>query len=217
MKVYKNKFFIILILVFFWIIIPNTVDAAKTGFIENIPAPRKYFNTDKNQLSDVTLTLVGSSAIEPEKVKLYEVDSSGKNAKLINFSEGITTNKKNHIYKLSHTSLLKSKTHYFYIEVEDSKGIINKSNFTISVNTKTVDGKEVKWYGIDDSPRLKDWIASESTLYFVVKDLEGIKSLKIQDMNNDNKEIISLQNLDKGEELIIVDTTKFKAEKEIYR
>ena len=189
--------------------------AAKTGFITKIPAPRKYFTIDNSKLSDITLSIVGSTTIKPENVKLYEVDSKGENPKSIQFSESITTNKKNHTYKLSHEKFLKGQTHYLYIKIKDDKDNIHESKFTIFVSTRKENGTEIKYYNVDDSPRLKGWIASDTKLYFNVKDLEDIKSVKIQDMNNGNKEILSFTNLE-NKDLITVDTNKFKAKNEIF-
>ena len=211
-KCKRLKIIIMLIVVFICIVLkfPNESKAAKTGFTDEFFAPRKYFSMEQNKFSDITLTIVGSVKMQPEEVKIYEVDSNGNNAKEIQFSSSITTNSKNHIYTLSHDNLLKGKEHYFYIKIKDTKGNINESAFRVFVRTKMENNKEIKYYSIDDSPRTTQWVSNEGILYFIIKDIEGIKDLRIQDVNNNNKEI-KYQNLDKGESVISINTNSLKS------
>lgn len=209
-----KKIILIIIIISLCSIFPNNSKAAKTGFIENLAGPRKYFTVDQNKLEDVTLTIVGSSKIDEKDIKLYMVDSKGSNPKEIQFSSSITTNKKNHIYTLSHDKLLKGKTNHFYIEIKDSEGNINNSRFTVYVKENS---QKQQYYSIDDSPRIIDWLASNKTLHFAIRDTEGIKTLKIQDANNNNKEMKSLSNIEKGRQQITTDISKFKTNNGVYK
>lgn len=211
-KCKKLKKFVMLIVIFIVAVLTfsNTSKAAKTGFLEEGFAPRKYFSMEKNKFSDITLTIVGSTKIQPDEVKFYEVDKNGNNPKEIDFSSSITTNRKNHIYTLSHEKLLKGKEHYFYITIKDMRGNINESYFKVFIKNETQNNQEISYYSIDDSPRTTQWVSNEGILHFIIKDIEGIKDLKIQDVNNNNKEI-KYQNLDKGESVISINTNSLKS------
>lgn len=199
-KDYK-KIIIIINIILFIILISNNVKATHEGFTENMPGPRKYFSTSKTTLSDVTLTLVSSNAMK--QVKIYE------DSKEIKPTESITTNAKNHIYKFSHNDILKGKKHTYTVKVVDEGDNQHQSSFSIIVKSKTVDGKETKYYSINDAPRITEWLASEKTVYFKNKDLDGIKSLKIEDMNSD--ESTSVSDLNGLNNYVKIDTKNFKA------
>ena len=212
----KNIIIIISILILSTIVYSNYCYASTSDeFTSFNNAPRKSFSVSSDKLADVTITIKDNNGIS--SVKLYSADSEGKKGKEINFSSSNTKDSKQHIYTLSHKNLLKGKTKSFYIQIKDTSGNIQYSGFRVCVKTKTVKNKKVKYYSIDDSPRVQDWRVSGSKVSFIVKDLGGTKYAKVQDANNANKEIDKFESLAKGEAKVTIDMSKFKTSDGIYK
>lgn len=184
-------------------------DANSAGFQTFNNAPRKSFTVNSDKLADVKITLKDNNKIN--SVELYSVDEAGKNQKKIEFSNADTKNEVKHIYTLSHEKLLKGQTKRFYIKIKDGSGNVQYSTFKVCVNTKTVNGNQVSYYKIDDSPRVINWEANDKKVNFDVKDMSGIKYVKIQDRNNQNKEIYNFENLKASITSLTIDMNKFKA------
>lgn len=171
-------------------------------------APRKNFTVNSDKFADVTVTIKDGNGIN--SVRLYSVNSEWRNAKEINFSSSNTSNNKMHIYTLSHKNLLKGKTKCFYIEITDGSGNIQYSRFRVSARTKTENKKKIKYYAIDDAPRVKGFNVSGNKMSFIVRDVGGSKYAKILDLNN-NKQIDYFTNLKKGDATVQIDINKYKA------
>ena len=202
-------------LMIFIISVSNYSNATSIGFISFNNAPRKYFEVLDSKLADVTMRIEDNNGIS--SVELYTVDTNGNNQKKINFSTANTSDSTKHIYTLSNKNLLKGKTKCFYIKIKDKSGNIFYSRFRVCANSKKVNKKTVKYYSIDDSPRVKEWIASGNNASFIVRDLGGTKYAKVQDANNGNKEIYKFEDLAKGDVRVTIDMTKFKASDGIYK
>ena len=203
------------ILMIFIINLFNYSNASSIGFISFNNAPRKYFEVSDSKLADVTMRIEDNNGIS--SVELYTVDTNGNNPKKINFSTANTSDSTKHIYTLSNKNLLKGKTKCFYIKIKDKTGNIHYSGFRVCAKSKKVNKKTVKYYSIDDSPRVKEWIASGNNASFIVRDLGGTKYAKVQDANNGNKEIYKFEDLAKGDARVTIDMTKFKASDGIYK
>lgn len=213
---YKNVIIIISVLMTFLFVFSNYSYASSDNEFDSFnDAPKKYFNVASNKFSDVKITIKDSNGIA--SVELYSVDSNGKNAKKIKFSSSNTKNSKNHIYVLSHKNLLKGKTKYFYIKIKDRNGYIQNSGFKVCAKTKTVNNKVIKYYGIDDAPRVEKWSVNGNKVSFVSRDKGGSKYVKIQDVNNSNKQIYKFENLAKGDAKVTIDINKFKAKNDQYK
>ncbi len=188
--------------------------AASIGFLGFNNAPRKYFTIDKEKLADVTVRIVDNNQIS--SVQLYTVNSKGEKKK-VNFSSADTNDSKNHIYTLSHSELLKGKEKQFYVKIKDGTGNIQYSYFKISVKSKKINGKTVKYYALNDAPRVINPVAGGNVLSLGIKDNAGTKYVKIQDANNENKEIHKFTELGADEQKVSIDLTKFKADNEVYK
>ncbi len=213
----KNKSKIIMIITASLIFIGSAFqysNAASVGFLGFNNAPRKYLTIDKEKLADITISMEDNNEIS--SVQLYTVNAKGEKKK-INFSSSNTNDSKKHIYTLSHSKLLKGKEKQFYVEVKDGTGNIQKSYFKISVKSKKVNGKTVKYYALNDAPRMIHPVAGGNVLSLGIKDNAGTKYVKVQDMNNGNKEIHKFTELGAGEQKIDIDLTKFKANNEVYK
>lgn len=191
------------------IISPIYADANSAGFQTFNNAPRKSFTVDSDKLADVKITLKDNNKIN--LAELYSVDNQGKNEKKINFSSANTKNEVKHIYTLSHEKLLKGETKRFYIKIKDGSGNVQYSTFKVCVNTKTVNGNQVSYYKIDDSPRVINWEANDKKVTFDVKDMSGVKYVKIQDINKNNEEIYHFENLKATTTSLTMDMNKFTA------
>ena len=211
----KNILTIIIIAIIILATFPSYINAASTnGFTSFNNAPRKYFTVSSSKLADVTLRIEDNNGIKA--VVLYSVDSKGKQ-KQIKFSSSNTKDKTKHIYTLSHSKLLKGKTKAFYIKIRDNSGNAHYSGFRVCVKTKTVNKKKVKYYSIDDGPRVTNWKASNNKVSFKVTDNGGSKYAKVQDGNNNNKEIYNFRDLKAGGETVTIDMSKFKLVNGIYK
>ena len=213
----KNKIIIISIITALLIFMGSVFqysNAASTGFLGFNNAPRKYFTIDKEKLADITIRIADNNQIS--FVQLYTVNSKGEKKK-INFSSADTNDSKNHIYTLSHSELLKGKEKQFYIEIKDGTGNVQKSYFKISVKSKKSNGKTVKYYALNDSPRVVNPVAGGNVLSLGIKDNAGTKYVKIQDANNKNKEIHKFTELGANEQKVDIDLTKFKTDNEVYK
>lgn len=188
--------------------------AASIGFLGFNNAPRKYFTIDKEKLADVTVRIVDNNQIS--SVELYTVNSKEEKKK-VNFSSADTNDSKNHIYTLSHSELLKGKQKQFYVKIKDGTGNIQYSYFKISVKSKKVNGKTVKYYALNDAPRVINPVAGGNVLSLGIKDNAGTKYVKVQDANNENKEIHRFTELGADEQKVSIDLTKFKANNEVYK
>ncbi len=204
----------------------NYSNANAPGFISFNNAPRKYMVASEDKLADITVRIEDNNGIN--YAKLYKVDAKGKKTE-IKFSTTNTSDKTKHIYTMSHKNMLKGKDQDFYIEAKDNTGNIIKSSFKVVVKSKQVTVKKttydkkkkknvtknvkqtVKYYAVNDSPRVINWVSSGNNVIVGIKDNGGTKATKIQDMNNNNKEIYNLKNLAKGEARVTLDMTKFKA------
>lgn len=210
----------------------NYSQAAAAGFISFNNAPRKYITVSENGLADITVKIEDNNGVS--SVQLYTVNSKGEK-KAISFSSANTSNNTSHIYTISHSKLLKGKERQLYIVAKDSTGNTLQSYFKVVVKskkvkekkkvydkkkkknvTKTVD-KTVKYYAINDSPRVINPTASGNNVTLGIKDNGGSKYAKIQDANNKNKEIYKFDNLAKGEAKVKIDMTKFKASDGVYK
>lgn len=213
-KIKRNKIsFIISVLILFTIVFTNYSYAS--SYSEFNDSPRKYFTTSTDKLSDVTVRIEDGNGIS--SVELYSLDSKGENAKKIAFSTSNTKDNKKHIYTLSHQNLLKGASKWFYIKIKDNSGNIQYSKFKVNVKSKKENNKTIKYYVVDDSPRIRDWGISGNNVSFLVKDAGGTKYVKIQDANNSNKQIYQFTNLAKGDAKVTIDISKFKTSNDIYR
>lgn len=212
-----NKIIMMIILVIL-IIAMNSVfyssNAAALGFLGFNNAPRKYLTVDKEKLADITIRMEDNNKIS--YVQLYTVNSKGEKKK-IDFSSANTENSKNCIYTLSHDKLLKGKEKQFYVVVKDKTGNTQKSYFQIRVKSKKVKGKTVKYYAVNDSPRVINPTAGGNKMSLGIKDNGGTKYAKIQDANNENKEVYKFTDLAAYEQKVEIDLTKFKKVDDIYR
>ncbi len=189
-------------------------NAASVGFLRFNNAPRKYLTVSKEKLEDITIRMEDNNQIS--SVQLYTVNAKGEKKK-IDFSSANTEDSKKHVYTLSHSKLLKGKEKQFYVEVKDGTGNIQKSYFKVCVKSKKVNGKTVKYYALNDSPRVIHPVASGNTMSLGIKDNAGTKYVKIQDANDGNKEIHKFTELGAGEQKIDIDLTKFKVNDKIYK
>lgn len=189
-------------------------NAVAIGFLGFNNAPRKYLTVDKEKLADVTIRMADNNQIA--SVQLYSVNSKGEKKK-INFSSSNTDDNKNQIYTLSHSKLLKGEEKQFYVVVKDKTGNVQKSYFQIRVRSKKVNGKTVKYYAVNDSPRVINPTAGGNKMTLGIKDNGGTKYTKIQDANNENKEIYKFTELEAGEQKVAIDLTKFKKVDEVYK
>lgn len=210
----------------------NYSNAGTVGFISFNNAPRKYLTINDSKLADITVKIEDNNGIS--YAKLYKVDAKG-NKKEIKFSSANTSNATSHVYTMSHKNMLKGKEQTFYIEAKDKTGNILKSKFKVVVKSKKVTVKKkvydkkkkknitknvketVKYYAVNDSPRVINWVVSGNNMTVGIKDGDGTKVAKIQDMNNNNKEIYTLKKLAKGEARVTLDMTKFKANNKTYK
>lgn len=215
MKIKNIIINIITIFMFCIAIMPNYSNASTNEFISFNNAPRKYFSVSKNKLADISITIEDNNGIK--SIELYAVDSKGSNQKKISFSAVNTSNSKKHIYKLSNKNLLKGKTRCFYIKIEDGAGNIHYSGFRVCANSKYVNGKTIKYYSIDDGPRVQNWYVNRNYVVLTIKDNVGTKYAKIKDGNNQNKQIYNFKNLAKGAVEVKIDMTKFKSLDGIYK
>lgn len=206
-NIYKKIIIKISILMLFVLAFSNYSYANNELSLNN--APRKSFTVDSDKFADVTVTIKDGNGIN--SVRLYSVDSEWKNAKKINFSSSNTSDNKMHIYTLSHKNLLKGKTKCFYIKITDGSGNIQYSRFRVSARTKTVNKKKIKYYAIDDAPRVKGFNVSGNKMSFIVRDAGGSKYAKILDLNNNNKQIDYFTNLKKGDATVQINISKYKA------
>ncbi len=212
-----NKIIMMIVLVIL-IIAMNSVfyssNAVALGFLGFNNAPRKYLTVDKEKLADITIRMEDNNKIS--YVQLYTVNSKGEKKK-IDFSSANTENSKNCIYTLSHDKLLKGKENQFYVVVKDKTGNTQKSYFQIRVKSKKVKGKTVKYYAVNDSPRVINPTAGGNKMSLGIKDNGGTKYAKIQDANNENKEVYKFTDLAAYEQKVEIDLTKFKKVDDIYR
>ncbi len=211
----------------------NYSNAGTVGFISFNNAPRKYLTINDSKLADITVRIEDNNGIS--YAKLYKIIDAKGNKKEIKFSSANTSNATSHVYTMSHKNMLKGKEQTFYIEAKDKTGNILKSTFKIVVKSKQVTVKKkvynkkkkknvtkevketVKYYAVNDSPRVINWVVSGNNMTVGIKDGDGTKVAKIQDMNNNNKEIYTLKNLAKGEARVTLDMTKFKANNKTYK
>lgn len=227
MKAIKNTIiiYIISMLMIFTIIFPNDSNAATTdynskenGFISFNNAPRKYFVVSSKKLEDVKIRVKDNNQIE--LIQLYKIDSKGKK-KEVDLSapkgEPEDQQRDDQTYAISHEKVLKGKTHSFYLKIKDKTGNIHYSKFRVRVKTKTVKGKKVSYYAIDDSPRVIHWKVNNNKVTFEVKDNAGTKYVKLLDLNNNNKEVKKFENLKAGAVSVTIDITKFKEVNGVYK
>lgn len=217
MKLRNNRVTIVTMLTILLIFITSLFynsNAATVGFLGFNNAPRKYFTIDKEKLADITVRVADNNQIS--YVQLYTVNSKGEKKK-INFSSANTSDSKNHVYTLSHSELLKGKEKQFYIEIKDGTGNVQKSYFKISVKSKKSKGKTIKYYALNDSPRVINPTAGGNVLSLGVKDNAGTKYVKVQDGNDGNKEIHKFTELSAGEQKVSIDLKKFKVVNEVYK
>lgn len=210
----------------------NYSQAAAVGFISFNNAPRKYMTISENGLADITVRIEDNNGVS--SVQLYTVNSKGEK-KAISFSSANTSNNTSHVYTISHSKILKGKDQQFYIVAKDKTGNTLQSYFKIVVKSKTVKEKKkvydkkkkknvtkttnktVKYYAINDSPRVLNPTASGNNVTLGIKDNGGSKYAKIQDANNKNKEIYKFDNLAKGEAKVKIDMTNFTPSNGVYK
>lgn len=226
MRTMKNTIIIISILMIFTIIFPKDSSAAtttdynpeKNGFIAFNNAPRKAFIVSSNKLEDVKIRIKDNNQID--LIQLYKIDSKGKKKEVdLSAPKGEPEDQQRHeqVYAISHEKVLKGKTQSFYLKIKDKTGNIQYSKFRIRVKTKTVKGKKISRYSIDDSPRVIHWKVSNNKVTFEVKDNAGTKYVKIFDLNDNNKEVKKFENLKAGATSVTIDITKFKEVNGIYK
>lgn len=228
MKAIKNTIIINLIsmLMIFAIILPNYSSAAtttdynpeKNGFISFNNAPRKYFVVSSDKLEDVKIRIKDNNQID--LIKLYKIDSKGKKKEVdLSAPKGEPEDQQRHdqLYAISHEKLLKGKTQSFYLKIKDKTGNIHYSKFRVRVKTKTVKGKKVSYYAIDDSPRVIHWKVNNNKVTFEVKDNGGSKYAKVLDLNNNNKEVKKFENLKAGAASVTIDITDFTKVNGVYK
>ena len=177
-------------------------------------APRKEFIVSSDKLTDITVKIRDNDKIS--SVKLYTVDSKG-NKKRTPYTYKDQSNNKEHIYKMSHKTMLKGKTTHFYLKVKDGTGNIFNSEYIVSVKNKTVNGKKVQYYAVNDAPRIINWNISGNKVTFEARDLGGVKSVKVQDINNGNKTIQTYSNLPAGSNKVSFDLNKCKEASDKYK
>ena len=211
----KNIIITISILSFIILIFSNRSYASGyEGFKLFNEAPRKEFIVSSDKLTDITVKIRDNNKIS--SVKLYTVDSKG-NKKRTPFTYKDQSNRKEHVYKMSHKTMLKRKTTHFYLEVKDGTGNIFNSEYIVSVKSKTENGKQIKYYAINDAPRVINWSIKGDQVTFVARDLGGVKSVKVQDENNNNKTIQTYNNLPAGNNELTLDISKAKAVNNVYK
>ncbi len=183
----------------------------KLAKVTTYTSPEIKMESNENKLADITLTITSSKKIK--NVKVYEVDSKGNNKKELKLSPKTnkSTEKK---YVLSDKDLLKGSTHYFYITVKNEYGITTKY-YRIK---KATNNKKVEYYAIDSAPRMTIGTTTfNEKLQLELKDGSGLGYVKIYDVNNNNKLIISQNNLSTTRDFLQINLSKFQKSNQTYK
>ncbi len=211
----KNIFITISILSFIILIFSNNSYASGYDNFKSFNnAPRKVIIVQPDKLADITIKIRDNDKVT--SVKSYIVDSKGNKIRTP-FTAKNVSNKKELIYIMPHATMLKGKTTHFYLEVKDGKGNIFNSEYIVSVKNKTVNGKKVQYYAVNDAPRIINWNISGNKVTFEARDLGGVKSVKVKDINNGNKTIQTYSNLPAGSNKASFDLNKCKKASDKYK
>ena len=187
-------------------------------------SPKIETLSSSDTLDDIKI-LVSKS---PTLVKIYETDSQGKNKKELNLTKSKESTSKKSIYVLSNKKLLKGGTHYFYITAKNKYGTSTRY-YQIKKASKTANYTTIiNYYAINSSPRISTIegtdLYSESVnlsgFHINVKDNNGVKEVKVKDMNNNNKQVYSYiaKTTTNTRKVIVLDLNKnCKAKDGIYK
>lgn len=222
MNIKINKIIVFIFFIFFSITICNLSYAATSFKIFN-NAPRMQIITNKSKYDDVKIVFTDYSGLDEKNIIFYSTSNGKKGEKIDNnsFIKSITPTydktDKNKVVKYTYiikNKYLNKKTKTFYLEVIDkyNSDCYLKTFFRIYVRNKR--------YNADYPPRIKNFSLDENNLKFVVRDLAGVKSLKLYDMNSDNssKEIYkNSKTYKKGDTTVSINLNKFTIKNDRYK
>ena len=181
-------------------------------------SPSIGMSRSSSKVADVKIFIEG---IKIKQVKIYEVDAQGNNKREIKLEKSKESTENKEIYVLSHKNLLKGGTHNFYITAKNKYGTTTKY-YTIRKKTTTENGKKIEYYSVNSSPNLYMYGSPVplSNISFYAVDNSGIESIKITDMNNNNKEVATYTAKDvmTAEKIILLNVEKeCKAKNGVYK
>ena len=180
-----------------------TICKVSDSTLENIYYKADNNSTDMAQYSPGIISEKSNSKLDDVKikvnvkrtsaaVKIYETDAQGKNKKELKITKSKESTSDYDIYVLSHKDLLKGGKHYFYITAKNKYGTSTRY-YQIKKASKTENNKTINYYSINASPKILSKISKVTLSNYVlnVTDNSGLESIKITDMNNNDKQIYS--------------------------
>ena len=213
-KKISKKYFFILIMILLFLLVTGTKSSATNNFDYFKSPPSISLDAVDNKLDDVKVTITSSKKLK--EVILYKKNNQGKYVKT-NFTIYQKNNDSYIIYNISSSKVIQKQQSYFLIHAKDEDELVTEKEVRISVNSKKVNNKTVKYYTINSAPRIKDFTynPTNGNITFTVIDGNGMSNVKIYDILA-KKDIYNSSTFSKDTENITINKSKLKSNKDVY-
>ena len=214
-----KRIVVLFIIILFAMFIKNYSYAATYFKVLN-GAPRMNFIINEKNFDDVKIIIEDYSGLDASKINFYKAKNGSKGEKITdkNFIKKIeptyTSNKKT-IFKYTYTisnKYLNKRTNYFYVSVVD------EFNSNCTLNTFFGIRSDGKKYIAENAPVVSDWKINNDKVSFIAKDWNGIKYVRLYDLNSQNptKVVFQKTNLAKGSSTITFSLKDFSPNMDKY-